>query len=283
MLEHSFLWDFTIKEGHKREETMQLGNLHFKHMDEALKDKVVQRTAAIFERLKHDYFITGTFERSKTGEFLGTIHAESDHGNFHAHAQNPNLGFMITDLKKKVRAQIEHHKSRALAARHQDLHVSKQPISWQTPSLQIVPTDAEREAMSSAKPVPRVLIIDDDIEAIVPMEMIFREMGCETSFAIERQEAINKLRTSPCDIIVLDWMLDSTTGGELIRGLSQSGEAFAVEHGYKPVVITYSGLDDKHIEFPENEWFEHIKHWTKPIRYDEISSDAKSLIKAMGF
>jgi CheY-like chemotaxis protein len=133
------------------------------------------------------------------------------------------------------------------------------------------------------KSVPKVLIIDDDLEAIIPIEMVFREMGCLTSFAIDQKEAIRKLKSIPSDIIVLDWMLDNTTGGELIKNISLEGEAFTIEHGYKPKVITYSGLEDEQITFPDNEWFEHVNHWTKPINFEKISEEARRLIKEMGY
>jgi len=260
---------------------MHFGNLHFKNMEDDLKEKVVQKTAKIFEHLKKDYLVTGHFERTALGDFSGTINGHSSHGDFHAHASDAVLDILITTLKKKVRTQISERKNRDKASRHK---IKAEVKDSETASELAQAHVLENLALEMHnKPVPKVLIIDDDMEAIVPIEMIFRDMGCLTSFAIDRDEAINKLKHIPADIIILDWMLDRITGGELIKNISLEGEAFTIEHGYKPKVITYSGLDDKHISFPKNRWFEHIQHWNKPINFDEVTTEAKTLLHAMGF
>lgn len=263
---------------------MHLGNLHFKNMDEELKEKIYKKTAKIFEHLANNYTVTGSFERTALGDYRGLINGHSDHGDFHVHASDSRLDSMIANLKKKVRSQFEKQKNREKASRHNTKEGERKKdnlLSFHAPqSAHILDTIALE---LHNKPVPKVLIIDDDMEAIIPIEMIFRDMGCITSFAIDRDEAINKLKHMPADIIILDWMLDRITGGELIRNISLEGEAFTIEHGYKPKVITYSGLEDKQIAFPKNHWFEHIKHWNKPIKFDEVSSEAKTLLHAMGF
>lgn len=233
-------------------------------MDDGLKEKVYKKTAQMFDHLGRDYVVTGSFERMSSGGYAGTLHGHSGVGDFHTHVEDPNLFTVISNLKKKVHAQLGAQKSREKSARHESL-AAVSPIKLQT------------------KPVPHVLIIDDDLEAIVPIEMIFRDMGCKTSFAIERDEAARKLKEIGADIIVLDWMLDRTTGGELIKMIAEEAQEYLSDHGAKPKVITYSGLEDHQIHFPLNPAFEHVKHWVKPINYGVIANEARSILWGIGF
>jgi len=261
---------------------MQFNTLHFKNVDESVKEHIQKKTAQIFEHLDKDYVVTGAFERSASGEYSAHLdgHSNFGAGDFHAHAKDENVNLMIAALKKKIRSQILEQKARYKKARH-GAAVSGDVDLARVPTFEGFRVSSETNTHYNN--VPNVLIIDDDLEAIIPIEMIFRDIGCATSFAIERQEAIHKLKNTAADLIILDWMLDSTTGGELIKNISASGEAYTIERGYRPKVITYSGLEDNQIAFPKNRWFEHIRHWTKPINYDEVATEAKKFLLAMGY
>lgn len=133
------------------------------------------------------------------------------------------------------------------------------------------------------KPVPHVLIIDDDIEAILPIDMIFRELGCQTSFAIDVDEAVRKLESLPVDIIVLDWMLNRTTGGQVLEEVVQHKDLSLFHSNTKPKVITYSGLESHNITFPKSKFFDYVEHWVKPVKFNETTSRALQLLNKIGF
>ncbi len=127
-----------------------------------------------------------------------------------------------------------------------------------------------------------VLIIDDDMDAIVPVELAFRRLGCKTSCTISTDDARQRILKGDVDIIVLDWMLGKGTGADLVNKcffeLSSQGQR------EKPItVITYSGLARSELPSWVGRIFDHKAHWQKPIRYSELVHKSVELLSELNF
>lgn len=131
-----------------------------------------------------------------------------------------------------------------------------------------------------------VLVVDDDAEATVPIECIFRGLGCLTDMAFCATEAIEKIATGWHDVIVLDWTLDLGTGGDLIERLLENRDHLDW-HDHRAMlerqrIVTYSGTRAGEIKIPHNDIFAHVDHWRKPLKYTDISKRASQLLVGIG-
>ncbi len=137
---------------------------------------------------------------------------------------------------------------------------------------------------SVGRPV-RVLIVDDDVDAALLIDSVFREKGCETRLALTVQEAREMIARMDSDIVVLDWRLSKDVNAdsvltESIAKLEAKQENVDI---IVPKVVTYSNLNDSEIQFPESKFFDHVGHWKKPINYSELSNKTKGVIEAASF
>ena len=130
---------------------------------------------------------------------------------------------------------------------------------------------------------PQVLIIDDDTDSILPIDAIFRMLGCETAYAIETEDAQQKIASGRFDIVVLDWYLDTKTGREIIEGalkrMSEDAQNHYFASPYRARVITYSALRHCEVSLPENNVFEHHGHWRKPINLASLRRTADHMVR----
>lgn len=124
---------------------------------------------------------------------------------------------------------------------------------------------------------PCVLIIDDDMDAILPIECGFRLAGFSTHCAISIHDACQKMVSHPPDLIILDWMLDYGCGSDLIRDcLRKVVSRFCPTHQIP--VITHSGLDASAINISDNPIFRHVGHWKKPMNFQRVVEAARALL-----
>lgn len=125
---------------------------------------------------------------------------------------------------------------------------------------------------------PRVLIIDDDPEAIIMVEQGFRIAGFHTTCAISLEDASQKIADRPVDLIVLDWMLDRGTGNDAITNCIKE-----IATRYCPVkrvpVLIHSGISENNIKLRESPIFVQVGYWQKPMRPSAILEGAKFLAK----
>ena len=64
---------------------------------------------------------------------------------------------------------------------------------------------------------PRILIADDDAFIRVPLEWILAQEGFEPDTAADGDECMEKLRSDPPDLVVLDVMMPGLDGFEVCR------------------------------------------------------------------
>jgi len=128
---------------------------------------------------------------------------------------------------------------------------------------------------------PHVLIVDDDIDSALKVETIFHHLGCQTTCALNWNEARKKMCATKPDIIILDWLLDhEVNAAQVIKHCSKTFSRFDRKTNYRtqnrPQIITYSSLTDAEIDVPESPYFDHLDHWQKPIPQREL------LVRALG-
>lgn len=69
----------------------------------------------------------------------------------------------------------------------------------------------------------KILLIEDDIKLAQFIEMELSCEGYEVSMAHNGLDGLTQARTSPPDIIILDWMMPGATGVEICRRLRATG------------------------------------------------------------
>src|SRR5688572_26321112 len=84
-------------------------------------------------------------------------------------------------------------------------------------------SDSNQSNVRSLKPNPerklRVLVVDDDLDAVRMMELLIRHMGHETDFAINGFAALDVARRFRPDVILLDIGLPDFKGQAIARQL----------------------------------------------------------------
>lgn len=142
--------------------------------------------------------------------------------------------------------------------------------------------------MDGAKPIPTVLIVEDDVDVAMATESIFKQLGCKTILSDGHDGASHKMSFQDVDFIVLDWMLgDNLFADQLVKKSTRIIDAFKdlrsrFQHQHAKV-ITYSALDRSKVNLPQTEYFDHLDHWQKPVNYSELTKRASELLVANGY
>lgn len=74
-------------------------------------------------------------------------------------------------------------------------------------------------ACQTARVKPRILVVDDEPEAVELVEFNLKQAGYAVTTAADGAEAIKKARTQPPDLILLDVMLPEMDGFEICKTL----------------------------------------------------------------
>jgi two-component system phosphate regulon response regulator PhoB len=142
-----------------------------------------------------------------------------------------------------------------------------------TPSLPADPDSAPWPAIQS--PVPpnlRVLLVDDDREILRVVTRVLVAAGLQVDSVSSAELALDRVRTTPCDLMVLDWNLPGMTGIELCR-LVRSDPAFST----LPVIfLTGHDASRDILEAFEAGADDYV---VKPFRTPELSARIFSLLR----
>ena len=121
--------------------------------------------------------------------------------------------------------------------------------------------------------IPKVLIVDDEPGIAKPINIIFFNLGWDTSCLFDGSSTVDKLYKNKFDLIILDWNLPDITGGEVLK------EANLVRaYGTTPVVL-YSKEVLNICELPKMDAFLLLDFWQKPLSYSQLTSRAAWLVK----
>jgi two-component system copper resistance phosphate regulon response regulator CusR len=74
----------------------------------------------------------------------------------------------------------------------------------------------------------RILIVEDDLKTAQSLVSGFSAEGFSARTALNGQDALNSVAATPCDVVVLDWMLPGRNGLEVLRVLRERGNRVPV-------------------------------------------------------
>lgn len=137
------------------------------------------------------------------------------------------------------------------------------------------------------KKPPSVLIIDDEVDSILPVASLFQKLGCNIICITDFDEAVKSISGFEADIIVLDWMLDERNGGEVlldsIKKMKMKKLKSKEEKETPPELkcIIYSGKKKEEIKLPKTNLFNYVEHWEKPLSYDQLLSNMKIILNGV--
>ena len=145
----------------------------------------------------------------------------------------------------------------------------------------------KRDRCKSKRPIypkKKVLIVDDSLKAITPLNIIFRNLDCETVLSFDGLSSVREIMAYRPSLIVLDWTMPDMSGGEAIQLAQQEmaynfarlpGEALK----NKIPIVTFSANPLENLDIPECEDFQFLDHWQKPLSYAELTQRAARLLK----
>ena len=87
--------------------------------------------------------------------------------------------------------------------------------------------------------MPKLLIVDDELDVREFARNFFRKRGIETSVAASGTEALELIANDPPDLVLLDVRMGEMTGIDVLRRLRESNNAVKV--------AMVSGLEDEQI------------------------------------
>ena len=121
----------------------------------------------------------------------------------------------------------------------------------------------------------RVLVVDDDPDFVEIISVILRKEGYELEAASNGNQALEKMRASPPDILLLDVMMSGILDGVNVSfQMAEDPKLKSV-----PIVMISSIPDSPHAQdFPTDE-FVPISAWiTKPVQPQQLVKTVKRLI-----
>lgn len=218
----------------------------------------------------YDSFLEAYIRKELT-DYLMTISISYTGGKFDTSAQGPDLKSVITQGTASIFTQVRTWwKSRFD-------HTAEEKTDW---AGDLTKSDFGQIMQEVTKPVDqnlkkhlRVLVVDDDIESVTPLELCLEKLGCETFVVNNGFEAIHEIVSSDrtYDVVILDWNMPEMNGGHALvnaqRVISYSPSARNHWEDEKLPIITYSSRARDEIVLPDCHDFKHIDHWEKPSSY----------------
>jgi len=92
-------------------------------------------------------------------------------------------------------------------------------------------------AQFGSKPVPHIVIVDDDPVQVAIIRGVCAKLGFETRFAASYQEAVDQISTGHFDCVTIDLSLGDRDGIELLRLIAAEAKV--------PRIIVISGCDER--------------------------------------
>lgn len=230
-----------------------------------------ERIENLFEKFPSD--AVSTLKISRFGErWLLRAMITSVHAKFTAIGVSAEMKEAIDSIETQLMSQLEHWRKGRFSETRWMKNVEAQFLS------QIA------EDFSAEGPT-QVLIVDDDIDAALLVDSVFRKKGCETRLALTVQEARQMIAQMQADLIILDWKLSRDVNADQV--LEESIAKFEAKHDVgvrkHPKVVTFSSLSGSEIHFPQSKFFEHVDHWKKPINYTDLTNKSSGVLAVAAF
>lgn len=108
---------------------------------------------------------------------------------------------------------------------------------------------------------PKILVVDDEETDFLSLKKMFEQLGVQLFHATSVQSAIKLLKESNFSLIMLDWKLPDSSGGELLDFLNETNNPIpaALYTGYMDSVILSEAAKKRTVALI-----------SKPITFDQI-------------
>lgn len=129
--------------------------------------------------------------------------------------------------------------------------------------------------------IPRVLIVDDDPSIIAITQLIAMNLNVRTSLAFDGKKALDQLRSSTFDLVLLDYYMPELNGKELLDRISDRSTE---DHHRQPVhlpVIFYSSRYSP-LEIINQQEFYILDYWLKPMTMPTLTSQFAKALTSLG-
>ncbi len=122
----------------------------------------------------------------------------------------------------------------------------------------------------------KILVVDDDPDFVEITTTILEDNGYQTMTAANGTEALNCMRQSKPDLVLLDIMMST-----VLDGLSVSEEMLAdPELKNLPIIMISSIADTEHAAVFPTDGYVHMDAWiTKPIKPEDLLKKVRQSLK----
>lgn len=124
-----------------------------------------------------------------------------------------------------------------------------------------------------------ILIVDDDKDITASLKVVLEANGFKTCSAITMREALEKIKTTLPDLIILDVMLEGMSDGfDLARQLKN-------QDSYKKIpIVIMTALGDKtgfhfDADIDKEKWLPVDAYFEKPIDFQVMIAEIEKLLK----
>ena len=108
-------------------------------------------------------------------------------------------------------------------------------------------------------PPPKVLVIDDSLDAVKLIATILKHHKCETDIAFDGQDALPLFAVHDYDLVVLDWSMPCMSAPEMLCEVDRLIHAKRKAQGRKRIpLLVYSGHDEGDLDLPQVQSFEYL-------------------------
>lgn len=119
---------------------------------------------------------------------------------------------------------------------------------------------------------PRILCVDDENRNLELLEAVLGPMGCEVLFARSGGEALNLIKETPPDAVLMDVMMPGMSGFEALEQI----RAFPATRALPVVIVTALSETGPRVEALEKGADDFI---TKPFEKAEVTARVRSILR----
>jgi len=131
---------------------------------------------------------------------------------------------------------------------------------------------------------PSVLIVDDEVEAVKPLQIVLTQMGFDVWVSFDGREALRALSNRHFDAVFLDMALPDLRGEEVLKKFEAMSSRLHRPTWLKPKVpiIVYSAYDPSEVQLPtDSNTFFVYDFWKKPLTLPETTIKTANLIDVL--
>jgi CheY-like chemotaxis protein len=128
-----------------------------------------------------------------------------------------------------------------------------------------------------------VLIVDDEVESVLPLKRVLQDHGCTVFFLKDGSEAQEFLSGNEnVKLVFLDWNMPVMEGGETLakaeRDIASSDELTEAWSSRNIPVVTYTSAPKASIQLPATSHFAVIDYWSKSMKFNELRLQVESVM-----